>query len=111
MQEIETVSNAILGENGRASRELRTRVEAYAARLSGIGNEADIPDDLKNWVEKVALHAYKTTEEDVERLKSSGYSEDEIFEITIAAAHGASRARLDLALRAVEEEEEADDEA
>ncbi len=57
-----------------------------------------VPDELSDWVEKVALHAYRTTDEDIELLKAAGYSEDQLFELTVAAALGASRARLERAL-------------
>ena len=62
------------------------------------GTDTTVPDDLSDWVEKVARHAYRTTDEDIESLKAAGYSEDQIFELTVAAALGASRARLERAL-------------
>ncbi len=36
--------------------------------------------------EKVALHAYKVTEEDVKRLRAFGLSDAEIFDVVLAAA-------------------------
>lgn len=36
--------------------------------------------------EKVALHAYKVTEEDVERLRAFGLTDPEIFDVVLAAA-------------------------
>ena len=111
MKDIEDVAAAVLGESGVSSRELRIAVESYAAGLGGLENEADIPDDLRDWVNKVALHAYRTTDGDVEKLRSSGYSEDEIFELTIAAAHGAARARLERALAVLSEDIGSSDEA
>jgi alkylhydroperoxidase family enzyme len=52
-------------------------------------------------VAKVAQHAYRTTDEDLAALLAAGYSEDQIFEITVAAALGASQARAECALRAL----------
>jgi hypothetical protein len=77
-------------------------VEAYAARLSG-GTRVkhEIPIDLVAYVDKVALYAYKTTDQDIEQLKEAGYSEDEIFEITLCASVGASLARLERGLMAL----------
>ena len=49
-------------------------------------------------MEAVVLYAYKTTDEDVAALKRAGYSEDEIFEITLSATLGASLARLERGL-------------
>ena len=41
------------------------------------------------------------TDRDVEQLLESGYSQDQIFELTIATAYGAARARLDRGLDAL----------
>ena len=94
---IERVAEAILATPGDADLELRRAVEAVAA-----GRGADLPDDLLPYVEKVARNAYKVTDGDIERLCEAGYSEDAIFELTLAAALGAARARLDAGLRAME---------
>jgi hypothetical protein len=78
---------------------LRRAVEAHAARLGGADREVpELPEDLNDYVSKVALHAYKTTDGDVERLKEAGYSEDAIFEITLCAAMGAGLARMERGL-------------
>ncbi len=45
------------------------------------------------------LHAYKVTDADVEELKRAGFSEDEIFEHTVAAAVAAGLERLEAGLR------------
>jgi len=71
-------------------------VEAYAA-----GRSAELPDELRPYVDKVARHAYKVTDADVERLRASGYSEDAIFELTLAAALGAAQSRLAAGLDAM----------
>ena len=54
-----------------------------------------IPPALVPYVIKVALHAYKVTDEDVLQLKRDGLSEDQIFEATAAAAVGAALLRLE----------------
>ena len=78
--------------------ELRRAVAAFAG-----GDEAqDLPDDLRPYVEKVTRNAYKVTDGDVDRLREAGYSEDAIFELTLAAALGAARSRLDAGLRAMD---------
>ncbi|MEL6823773.1 MAG: hypothetical protein AAFP70_18605, partial [Calditrichota bacterium] len=61
----------------------------------------DIPQDLVVWVEKVAKHAYKTTPEGIDALKAAGYSEDQIFELTVSSALGAARYRMEIALNVV----------
>ncbi len=91
--------DALFTGSGACTPKLRQAVEAYAARLSGSRKEApEIPADLEDYVRKVALYAYKTTDEDIERLKGGGYSEDAIFEITLSASMGAGLARLERSL-------------
>jgi len=68
-----------------------------AAAFAGTG----VPDDLAVYVDKVVKHAYKVTDSDVERLKAAGYSDDAIFEITVAAALGAGVRRYEAGVRAM----------
>ena len=58
----------------------------------------ELPNDLRAYVRKVAEHAYRITDEDVEALQRAGYTEDAIFEITAAAALGAAIMRLERGL-------------
>ena len=54
-----------------------------------------VPDDLVPCIEKLALHAYRITDKDVASLFALGYSNDAIFELTLAGARGASVAALE----------------
>jgi len=56
-----------------------------------------------HYVDTVARHAYRVTDEDVEALRAGGFSEAQILELTIAAALGAGARRLDAALAALGE--------
>ena len=60
-----------------------------------------IPPALVPYVIKVALHAYKITDEDILQLKRDGLSEDVIFEATAAAAVGAALLRLEKGMAAL----------
>jgi hypothetical protein len=60
------------------------------------------PDELCTLVEKIRAHASKVTDEDFARLRDR-YSEDQLFEIVVAAAVGAADVRLQAGLRALEE--------
>lgn len=55
----------------------------------------EVPAALRSYVNKVAEHAYKVTDADVEALKDAGFSEDAIFEVTASAALGAAVMRLE----------------
>jgi alkylhydroperoxidase family enzyme len=93
---IQQVVTALLTSAGRSPSQLRQAIAAYAAcRASRQEATGEVPAALISYVEKVALYAYKTTDADVEQLIAVGYSEDEIFEITLSAALGASLAQLE----------------
>ena len=59
-----------------------------------------VTDELRALVEKIHAHAYKVTDDDVARLQAT-YSEDQLFEIIVSAALGASRRRLEAGLQAL----------
>ena len=105
--------NAILTSPGDIEPSLRRAIESYSAQLGDYpATQPDaIPPELTNYVKKVALHAYKTTDEDIEALRKAGYSEDAIFEITLNAALGAGIARLERGLAALKGDENATSEA
>jgi hypothetical protein len=99
---MERIAEAVLRTPGDADSELRGAVEAYAASLGGRkGPVRELPDDLRPYVEKVARHAYKVVDADIDRLRDAGWSEDAIFELTLAAALGAAQARLEAGLAAM----------
>jgi len=94
---------ALLTGPGDTEPSLRRAVESFSAQLGGgPSSQTDaIPPELVSYVKKVALHAYKTTNEDIEVLRKAGYSEDAIFEIIVSAALGAGMARLERGLEAL----------
>jgi alkylhydroperoxidase family enzyme len=90
--------------------ELRDRV--YRSVLDGPGESASamrhaaadgagLPAELQPLVDKIQRHAYKVTDEDLARLKPA-YDDDQLFEIVVSAALGASRKRLAAGLAALE---------
>ena len=64
-------------------------------------NGDDVPGVAVGYVDKVRHHAYKVTDSDVEALRSAGWSDDAIFEVTVATALGAALSRRDRARRAM----------
>ena len=93
----------VLTSPGDTEPSVRRAVAALSAQLGGhLPSNVDVvPPELISYIKKVALHAYKTTDEDIEMLLQAGYSEDAIFEITLAATLGAGMARLERGLRAL----------
>ena len=99
---------AVLTGEGDTNPSVRRGVEALPAQIDGCSTlQADtIPPELIGYVKKIALHAYKTTDEDIEALRKAGYSEDAIFEITLSAALGAGIVRLERGLTALKDDNE-----
>lgn len=62
----------------------------------------NVPAELEALVDKIHRHAYKVTDEDFARLRTK-YDDDQLFEVVVAAALGASRNRLLAGLRALDE--------
>lgn len=94
---------SVLQSRGDTDSALRRAVEARTAALGGRAEApaSELPPELAAYVDKIGLHAYKITEEDLAALKRAGYSEDAIFEISVAAAVGAGMSRLERGLAAL----------
>jgi alkylhydroperoxidase family enzyme len=57
--------------------------------------------ELADYLEKVRDRAYTVVDRDVDALKKAGYSEDAIFEQTVAVAIAEGLRRLDIAEKAI----------
>jgi alkylhydroperoxidase family enzyme len=95
--------DSILTTPGETDPTLRRAIEEQSAQWSSSSPRQieQVPPELVTYVKKVALYAYKTTDEDVEALRKAGYDEDAIFEITLSAALGAGMTRLEHGLVAL----------
>ena len=80
---------------------LRGPGESDPALRNSVAERKDVPDELKDVIEKIHRHAYKVTDEDIGRLQTR-YSDDQLFELIVSAAIGASRERLLAGLDALE---------
>jgi alkylhydroperoxidase family enzyme len=79
---------------------IETRYDAAVARLTEAARpDRPAPPELEAYLDKVRRHAYRITDEDVEALTRAGYSDDVVFELTVAAAVAAGLERLDAGLR------------
>src|SRR5438309_203910 len=77
--------------------------ETEPALRRGVGAGSSVADPWGPYAEKVRDHSYRITDADVTALKAAGRSEEEIFEITVAAATGAALHGLKAGLRALRE--------
>ena len=87
----EATALAVLRGPGTTSADLRQAVA-----------RGEAPDDLGALVEKIRAHAWRVKDEEVAAL-AGRYSEDQLFEIIVAAALGAADERLRAGLRALED--------
>ena len=74
-------------------------------RRAVVERTGGVPQALSRYVDTVARHAYQVTDADVAGLKDAGYSDDAVFEITVAAAVGAAMHRLHRGMAALRGEE------
>jgi hypothetical protein len=78
-----------------------SRGETEPAFRRAAGGGGALPEPWASYAEKVRDRSYQVTDADIAVLKAAGRSEEEIFEVTVAAATGAALRRLDAGLRAV----------
>ncbi len=79
---------------------IETRYDRAIARLQDAAQpERPAPPEFAAYLDKVRRHAYRITDEDIEALTRAGYSDDAVFELTVAAAVAAGLERRDAGLR------------
>jgi len=93
------LQTAIIG--GDAAAVTPTEVRRAAAERT------DVPERFAAYVDTIHAHAYQVSDRTVADLRAAGASQDEVFEVTISAAFGAARERLEAGLAALREAERA----
>lgn len=88
----QAIEEAVLRGPGHTDPALRQR----------LADRRDVPAGLRALVDKIERHAYTVTDEDLAALKTA-HSDDELFEIVVAASLGSALERLRAGLRALEE--------
>jgi hypothetical protein len=90
-EHMQRVVDAVLDGPGTLDADLRRTAASGGA----------VPEELRAYADKVALHAYKVIDEDIAALREAGYSEDQVFELTVSCAVGAGLRRREAGLRAI----------
>ncbi|HET6178426.1 MAG TPA: hypothetical protein VFE61_15945 [Candidatus Sulfotelmatobacter sp.] len=75
--------------------------EASPSERRAAFDNSGLAEPLDELVDKVARHADKATDEDINAAKVSGFSEDHVFEIVVCAAIGQATRQHDAALAAL----------
>jgi hypothetical protein len=65
-------------------------------------NHSGLAEPVSTLVDKVVRHAYRVTDEDINAVRVSEFSEDAVFEIVVCAAIGQATRQYDTALAALE---------
>jgi hypothetical protein len=76
--------------------------ETRPALRKSVAEATFVPKDLKALVDKIHRHAYKVTDEDIAKPQAK-YGDDQMFEIVVSAALGASQIRLMAGLEALDQ--------
>jgi len=81
---------------------MATRYDPLIERLHEAAHpDRPPPPAALGYVDTVRRHAFRVTDAQVEALSAAGLSEDEIFELTVAAAVGAGLERLDAGMQSL----------
>lgn len=94
---VQKAIHAILNTPGATEISLR-RAVLERTRSGGV----QVPEALRELVDKIAETPWAINDEDFNLLRRAGYSEDQLYELTMAAALGAGLQRFDAGLRALE---------
>ena len=76
--------------------------KASSAQRRGAFDNTGLAKPLKTLVDKVAFHAYMTTDEDINHARGAGLDEDQIFEIIVCAAVGQATRQYERARAALD---------
>ena len=95
--EVESGRTHMLSANGKTESVLRQSVEAFVTAQWNHprANESPTPPELHTYLKKLALHAYRITDDDIITLQNAKYCDEMIYEITIVGAFGAALVGLE----------------
>ena len=102
---VQALSDSVLDTPGESASALRRAVLERAKRPGSAARDATLVSPaVASYVDKVARHAYRVTDADLEALQDDN-SDDKLFELTVAAAVGAALHRLERGMAALRGEE------
>jgi uncharacterized protein YciW len=95
--------------HAEALKRLDERLRSGPGKLAPQTRAGAIDDDLlpdplaQEYVETIRRHAYKLTDRRLQELTAAGWTDEQVFELTVAAAFGAAKRRLEAGLRTLGE--------
>ena len=85
--EIHLGRERMLSADGCTAPELRHDIEAFVrAQWDEQESAPELPSELIGYMRKLALHAYRITDEDIDALREAGYDDDRLYEVTVVGA-------------------------
>lgn len=93
---VQKLLSSLLGAEGRSDPELRRAAIDYGANAAGSTRAVgELPAALDPYLDKLMHSPYKIVDRDLTDLQAAGFSEDDIFEVTVAASVGTAHGRLE----------------
>jgi hypothetical protein len=96
--QLQKAIDAILTQPAETEQHVRRAV--LETTRTGAGQ---VPEVFRKLVDKIAERPWTVSDEDFVELLAAGYSEGQLYEVTLAAALGAGLRRFDAGLRALGE--------
>ncbi|MEL6719263.1 MAG: hypothetical protein AAFP82_11145 [Bacteroidota bacterium] len=94
---LETMVQNLLFRKASSSQHLRQAIYGKVKAIVGSNQSSKLNDEvLESYTEKIARYAYKTTDRDIQELQDAGYSQGQIFELSVTAALSAGKTRIDI---------------
>lgn len=104
---VEEMVQSVLHGPGDADLEIRQAVFQHAMSYLGFPHEDQpLPKNISPYIDKVIRQASEITDQDIKDLLAEGWSEAEIFEITVSAAVASGYGRLKIAWAALSQAQE-----
>jgi hypothetical protein len=102
---IDRVRSAVLGSGASTPEPLRAAILARAGvSVGSLAAPPPMPSEVAAFVEVVATQASEIEADDLAALERAGWTQEQIFELTVAAAVGAGVARYQRVQRLLVEE-------
>ncbi len=103
-EEIQAMIDAAVDGEGDSDVALRQAVFRRSMTYLGFpATDTDIPENLVRYVDSIARHAADVTDQDIKDLLDAGWSEADVFEVTVVASIAAGNGRLRIAWSALAE--------
>ena len=96
------MSDIRLARKSLARRILEGEGKASCSERRAAFDNSGLAEPISSLVDKVAMHAYRITEEDFAAVRASSLSEDQIFEVVVCSAIGEATRQYDIAFAALE---------